>query len=354
MTRRDSTLVIALAMLVGLIVAFNYIHVPYVVLQPGPVTDTLGTVTNAPGSGPTPVITISGAQSQPTSGHLYLTTVQSLPCGDRPSLWAAIKGWFSSTDAVEPYEIVCPPNETPAAARAQDARDMTESQSHAIVAAFTELGYTSTGNRLVIRSVVPNHPAAQVLRKGDVIESVNGTAIRSGTALLKLVHAVKAGQPLTMTVLRGTVRLTRQVGTYAGPGGVTTIGIGLEVAPSFNGAVAQIGISPRVIGGPSAGTALALGIIDKLTPGGLTGGRTIAGTGTVSPTGKVGQIGGIQQKIHAAAAAGATVFFAPAADCADAKGAAPSSMTLVSIRTLHDAVTALQAIKSGSTDFPHC
>ncbi|HVT20758.1 MAG TPA: S16 family serine protease, partial [Mycobacteriales bacterium] len=105
---------------------------------------------------------------------------------------------------------------------------------------------------------------------------------------------------------------------------------------------------------PSAGAALALGIVDKLTPGGLTGGRTIAGTGTINKQGKVGPIGGIQQKIAAAVDAGATVFFAPASECADARAAAPSSLTVVSVETLHGAVAALQTIKSGGTSFPRC
>jgi Lon-like protease len=91
-----------------------------------------------------------------------------------------------------------------------------------------------------------------------------------------------------------------------------------------------------------------------LTPGGLTGGRTIAGTGTVDGYGTVGPIGGIQQKVAAAVKAGASVFFAPASECADAKSAAPSSLTLIKVDTLRTIVTALQTIKAGRTDFPHC
>jgi PDZ domain-containing protein len=123
---------------------------------------------------------------------------------------------------------------------------------------------------------------------------------------------------------------------------------------TFNGVAVSIGIDPNAIGGPSAGAALALGIIDKLTPGGITGGKTIAGTGTITPGGKVGPIGGIQQKVAAAVRAGATVFFAPASECADAKAAAPRSLTLISVTTLRSAVLALEAIKSGSSAFPHC
>jgi PDZ domain-containing protein len=157
-----------------------------------------------------------------------------------------------------------------------------------------------------------------------------------------------------LTILRNGTTSTVSTTTINGTDNKPRIGITVSDVPTFNHIVATIGIDPDVIGGPSAGTALALGIIDKLTPGGLTGGRTIAGTGTVSKFGKVGPIGGIGQKIAAAVKAHATVFFAPADECSDAKNAAPSSLTLVAIKTLHDAVTSLQAIKAGSTAFPHC
>jgi PDZ domain-containing protein len=355
-TRRDITLLVALALLVGLMVAAKFISVPYVILEPGPVTDTLGAAPAAhstTGTTETPVISISGTKTQPSSGHIYLTTVQSLPCGHKPTLWTAVKGWFDKHDAVEPYQVECPPDQTSQQVQQQEQAQMSESQSHAIIAAFRELGYKSTGNRLEISSVQAKAPAAKYLQRGDVIETVNGKQVRDATTLVNLVHSVTPPDPIRLSILRNNQRLSVSPPTFEGPKG-TMIGIGLRIAPSFNGIVATIGIDPRVIGGPSAGTALALGIIDKLTPGGLTGGRTIAGTGTVSPAGKVGPIGGIQQKIAAAAATHATVFFAPASECSDAKSAAPASMTLVSATTLHEVVTALQAIKSGSTNFPHC
>lgn len=356
MTRRDSTLVVALALLVGLIVAANYISVPYVVLEPGPVTDTLGTVETGHGksAAQSPVISISGAKTQASSGHLYLTTVQSLPCGSKPSLWSAIRGWFSSRDAVEPYEVECPPDQTSEQVQQQERQQMTESQIHAVLAAFHELGYTSTGNRVVIHSVTRTLPAAKLLRRGDVIVSIAGEHPRTTDEVAKAVQATSPPGPIHVVVLRNNQRLSLDVPTVKADDGTTRMGINLRIAPTFDNVVATIGIDPAVIGGPSAGTALALGIVDKLTPGGLTGGRTIAGTGTVSATGQVGEIGGIQQKIRAAADAHVTVFFAPAGECADAKSAAPSTMTLVAIKTLHEAVMALKAIKSGSTDFPHC
>jgi PDZ domain-containing protein len=206
----------------------------------------------------------------------------------------------------------------------------------------------------VIASIAAQVPAARVLQTGDVIETVDGRPIRSLDQLRAAVQAKPAGSPIRLTILRGTSHLNVSTTTVKGPGGTARIGVLARRAPTFNGVAATVGIDPAVIGGPSAGTALALGIIDKLTPGGLTGGRTIAGTGTISPFGRVGEIGGIQQKIAAAVDAHATVFFTPAAECSDAKSAAPASLTLVAVKTLHDAVTSLKAIKAGSTAFPHC
>jgi PDZ domain-containing protein len=357
MTRRATTLVVALVMLVALLAVGRFLTVPYVILEPGPVTDTLGnvpstdTTSRAPGG---PVISITGATPQATTGHLDLTTVESLPCGDHPSLWSAVKAWFDDTEAVVPAQVECPPGVTSKQDKQQNARAMSESQLHAVVAAFNELGYHSTGNRVEVASVKAGVPAAGVLRPGDVIETVNGKQIHSVDGLVMATRTLSVGHPIDLTVRRGTSTMHLTTTTIRGTNGQPMFGITARTAPTFNGVTATIGIDPDVIGGPSAGTALALGIIDKLTPGGLTGGRTIAGTGTVSPTGKVGEIGGIQQKIVAASRAHASVFFAPAGQCRDARAAAPASLTIVAVRTLRDAVTSLQALKAGSTNFPHC
>ena len=99
------------------------------------------------------------------------------------------------------------------------------------------------------------------------------------------------------------------------------------------------------IGGPSAGMMFALGIIDKLTPMNLTGGKFIAGTGEIEASGQVDAIGGIQQKMVGARDAGATVFLTPAANCPDTKGAVPAGLRLVKVSTLSQAVTYLEDLK---------
>jgi Lon-like protease len=326
---------------------------------PGPVTDTLGkipasdTTTGRPGGD---VIQISGTKVQPTTGHLDLLTVGIIPgsCSERPTLWQAVKAWFKSDETVEPQQVQCPPGVSSSTVQQQGVTEMAGSQVDAEYAALTELGYHSTGNAVFIDSVTSGTPAASVLDANDMVDSVNGTKVTSADQAVKLVQASTAGASLTIVVTRNGQTHTFAVRTTRGSGGKSRLGITISDRPTFNGINVTIGIDPNVIGGPSAGTALALGIIDKLTPGGLTGGRTIAGTGTVSRTGKVGPIGGIQQKIAAAVHAGATVFFAPSSECADAKAAAPSSLTLVRVSTLSGAVAALEAIKAGNNDFPHC
>ncbi len=359
MSRRARTLFAAGLLLLGLLVVARELRVPYVVLSPGPVTDTLGrvpaddTTTGKPGGD---VIQIRGVSTQPTSGHLYLTTVGISPgsCTQNPSFWEAVKAWFSSEETVEPKAAQCPPGQSSAEVQQQGVDQMSASQAAAIYAALTELGYKSTGNRVTIDSVANDVPAAKLLQTQDLVETIGAVPVTSAEQVVKAVQALRPGASVTLGIDRGGTRKTVSVPTIRGPNGKARVGISLGTTPTFNGISVTIGIDPNVIQGPSAGTALALGIIDKLTPGGLTGGRTIAGTGTVSRNGRVGPIGGIQQKIAAAVKAGATVFFAPASECSDAKSAAPASLQLIRVETLRGAVQALEAIKRGSTAYPHC
>ena len=138
--------------------------------------------------------------------------------------------------------------------------------------------------------------------------------------------------------------------TAAQVGGRPILGIVVQDQYQFPFTVTiQIG----QIGGPSAGTMFALGIIDKISTENLTGGKFIAGTGEISANGVVSPIGGIQQKMIAARDAGATVFLAPAGNCSDTRGAVPAGLRVVKISTLSGAVSALDNIKAGKP-VPSC
>src|SRR5436305_3054465 len=131
MSRRGITLLTAAGLVVVLGVLAALLPVPYVVLVPGPVTDTLGRIGNGP------VISVTGAPTYATSGHLYLTTVGIIPgsCKDNPTLSQALRAWFAPHQAVEPKQVICPPGQSSSAVAAQNADEMSQSQQDAVTAA---------------------------------------------------------------------------------------------------------------------------------------------------------------------------------------------------------------------------
>jgi len=353
MSRRGLTFVLAAVLTLVLGVLAAVLPVPYVVLVPGPVTDTLGTV-----DGTRPLVAVHGARTYDVSGHLYLTTVGVVPgdCGAHPTLLQALRAWLAKDEAVQPHQVICPPGESPSAVQQQNEHDMSQSQRDAITAALLELGYKPTSRQVTVGDVQSDAPAADVLQAGDAIVAVNGESVGDVTELRDLVGAHPVGTALSVTIERNGKRQDVAVKTIdSGDADHRPImGITPDQQASFARIRVTIGVNPQDVGGPSAGLAFSLGIVDRLTPGALTGGRTVAGTGTIDGFGHVGPIGGIQQKIYGALDNDATVFLAPAGDCADAKAVAPDSLTLVRVETLHGALDALAAIRSGSTDFPHC
>jgi len=349
MSRRGVTLLSAAVLVVVLGVLAAVLPVPYVVLVPGPVTDTLGHV------GTTPVISVTGARTYDDNGHLYLTTVGVIPgsCDKNPTLEQALRAWFDKHEAVQPKQAICPPGETSQAVAQQNADDMTQSQQDAITAALLYLHYKPTSVHISVAGLSTGAPAAAVLHTGDLILAINGTPVTGIDQLHSLITAKPAGTTLNLAVDRHGQHLDLQAPTYTDNGRVV-IGFQPDLRATFASPDVKIGIDPNSVGGPSAGLAFTLGIIDKLTPGSLSGGRVVAGTGTIDGFGNVGPIGGIQQKIAGATGHGATVFLAPASECKDARAVAPSSMTLVKVTTLKGALDALAAINNHSTSFPHC
>ena len=198
-------------------------------------------------------------------------------------------------------------------------------------------------------STVPGYPASKVLKPGDVIEAVDGKPITSQASLSSTITSHPAGTVLTLTVLRAGKTLTLPVATKASDG---TPVVGVEVQEQYKFPF-NVAISVGNIGGPSAGMMFALGIIDKLTPLNLTGGKFVAGTGEITASGQVQPIGGIQQKMVGARSAGATIFLTPAGNCSDTTGAVPAGLRLVKVSTLSQAMSDLEAIKAGKP-VPSC
>jgi Lon-like protease len=344
MSRRSLTLLIASVGVAVAIAVSVLIPVPYVILGPGPTLNTLGKDSSGQ-----PLITISGHPTYPTAGHLNMVTVsyQGGP-GDNLNIFTALTAWLNPHEAVVPESELFPPGQTQQQSQQQDTQEMTDSQQTATAAALTEL-HIPYQTQVVVVQAEPGYPAYGVLRAGDVITAVDGKPVTSQSSLTSLIYAHPAGSTLTVTIERGGRTQTVRVGTKQS-GGHPVMGVEITEQYKFPFTVK---ISVGDIGGPSAGMMFALGIIDKLTPMNLTGGKFIAGTGEITAAGQVLAIGGIQQKMVAARDAGATVFLAPSSNCADTKGAVPAGLRVVKVSTLNQAVDDLEAIKAGES-VPSC
>jgi PDZ domain-containing protein len=231
---------------------------------------------------------------------------------------------------------------------------MASSQESATAAALHEL-HMPTPTRVIVDSVQKGMPADGKLRPGDQIVAIDGTKINQVPQVSDVIGGRKAGDPVKFTVRRGGTDLTVDVVTVASAD-KTTAGkpvVGVVLREKFDFPV-QVKISVGDVGGPSAGLMFSLGIYDKLTPQGITGGRFIAGTGTITPEGQVGPIGGIQQKMVAARDAGATVFLTPTQNCGDAVASKPKGLRLVRVDTMHGALQALSALRTGQGTIPAC
>jgi len=337
MFRRSLTLSIAgLATLIAIAVAV-LVPVPYVILGPGPTLNTLGELSGQP------LISITGHPVYPTKGNLNLVTI-SLEGGPgvRLNVFQALRAWLDPSEAVVPSSELFPPGQSAQETQAQDTEQMASSQETATAAALSEL-HIAYQTQVVVMQTVPGYPASTVLKTGDQIVAVDGKPVTGQSGLSSLITAHPAGSVLQLTVVRDGKTLSLPVASK-NSGGTPIIGVQVQVEYKFPFTVK---ISVGDIGGPSAGMMFALGIIDKLTPMNLTGGKFIAGTGEITQTGQVQPIGGIQQKMVGARDAGATVFLAPAGNCSDTAGAVPAGLRVVKVSTLSQAISDLEAIKAG-------
>jgi Lon-like protease len=343
MSRRSLTLPIAgLATVIAIAVSV-LAPVPYVILGPGPTLNTLGS------SSGQPLITISGHQTYPTTGHLNMVTVsyEGGP-GVNLNIFQALRAWLNPSEAVVPESELFPAGQSAQQTQQQDTEEMASSQQTAQAAAFSALRIPYQ-TQVVVLQTVPGTPASAVLKAGDIITSVDGVAVTGQSNLTSLITAHPAGTLLKLTVLRGGKTVPLQVRTKESSGHPI---IGVEVQEQYKFPF-TVKISVGDIGGPSAGMMFALGMIDKLTTLDLTGGKFIAGTGEITASGQVQPIGGIQQKMVGARDAGATVFLAPAGNCADTVGAVPAGLRVVKVSTLSGAMSDLEAIKAGKP-VPSC
>ncbi|MEU6506716.1 PDZ domain-containing protein [Streptomyces sp. NPDC046942] len=361
MPRRTATMLASTLMLIALLCAGVLIPVPYAEMSPGPTVNTLGEHDGEP------VLQINGHKTYEASGHLNMTTVRVTSADFRMNLVEAVYGWLDPDTKIVPHDTLYPNGTTEEQSTQQNAEEFSQSQESAKVAALKELGIP-VKSWVIVSTVVKDSPAEGKLHAGDVIKAVDGTAVKQPSDVATLVTKHKAGQNVVFTVVPAKdqaaaekahktatatqdVTLTTKASDDSGPKrAIVGISAGTDHTFPFT-----IDIKLADVGGPSAGLMFALGIYDKLTPGDLTGGKFVAGTGTIDDNGTVGPIGGVEMKTVGAREKGAQYFLTPADNCAAAAKDTPDGLTLVKVKTIGDALGALKDIRTGNTGaLPRC
>jgi Lon-like protease len=251
----------------------------------------------------------------------------------------ALLAWLDPARSIVHRDVLYPANETPEVEHQRALSDMDESKIDAAYVVMHKLnGYPQAhGDGVLVETTYAGCPADGKLHAGDLITSIEGQPVRTSRGASKILSAAAPGDPLTFEVSAGGETSDIKVAKGDCPGSKDPL-FGVSIVNSFP---FSVNISSGDIGGPSAGLMFALGLYDLLTPGDLTQGRTIAGTGTIGLDGKVGPIGGIADKVVAAQRVGATVFLAPKDNMADLKGVNTGEMKVIPVGTFQEALDAL-------------
>ena len=313
-----------------------YLPTPYAVYTPGLVTPV------------GPMVQTSSDDTQ-AEGVFMLTTIRMTSA----NYWMSLQSmWDPDMLLYNKRDIIGDKSQTEYAARLSYV--MQQSQSNAIEAAYraARTPYRMEPDKLVVTDVPQS--AGGDLRPGDHLLTIDDMPFQDASALAGLLEGRSAGDRLQWTVLREgreervSTSLDQTLDASSPHGLPQALG-GLQLAElrklTPEDPALVVNIDAGEIGGPSAGLIFALQIYDNLTPGDLSSGRRIAGTGTIDPQGRVGPIGGISLKITAAEAMGTELFLAPSQNAEEAAAKARrigSQMKVIAVSTLDEAIEALQ------------
>ncbi len=238
---------------------------------------------------------------------------------------------------------------------------MDQAKHDAVIAAFHEAKQPIS--KIVGGLLVYDATAKSTLKLGDFVEAINGHFVAT---TCQLATALQGSGPFRATVRRarlnpntGALRFAdptemalrttsrHRLATYEGPAcaAAPTTNVGLfSVSPAqLETTTPKVSFATKQIGGPSAGFAMALMLVDQLEHGRVLRGRSVASTGTINAQGDVGDVGGVPEKAVAVGRAGIHLFFVPESEVAAARATAPVSVEVVGVRSLADAVAALKS-----------
>jgi Lon-like protease len=337
--RRRLLVSLGILLLIVPVLAGIFIRVPYYLISPGEAR------------GVAELIKVKGdnAKEFPPRGKILFTTVSL--AGD-VNVFRALAGWLDDEVEVIPEERItggAPRQEV----RQQNIQAMVDSKLTATKVALERLGYrvTVNGDGALVTDVKVGDPADGQLQVGDVIKSIDGEAVTLHDQVVSKVRQHKAGDVISIGFNRGGGDKTVDLTSVADPEGKARIGVVLQTNNLKYDFPIDVSIETGLVGGPSAGLAFTLALIDDLTEGELTGGRNVAVTGTIDAAGNVGPVGGVAQKTVTARDAGAVAFLVPPEEEKDAKRFA-GKMEIIPIETLADALAALHRLGGSEVALP--
>lgn len=329
-------LVVGILLIVNALVLATVPRMPYIKIQPGSATDVLD------------LIHVREGSQHPADGSvLFLTVALSQRLTVAEILLAQLDGDVELREE-EDYTGGLPRDEVTEINLAV----MEQSKSRAIKLALEHLGWevSVTAGGPTVTRVLEGAPADEVLRPGDVISAVEGATTTCIDEVVSEVQARDPGTPIVLTVRRDGEAREVEVGTVAGSDGRAQMGIQIADDAEFDFPV-DVGIQTGQVGGPSAGLAFTLAVLDELTSGELTGGHQVAVTGAITCDGDVEPVGFVQQKALAARSAGAVMMLVPEGEAELARPHA-GDMEVVAVSDLDDALEALARLGGNASGLP--
>jgi len=328
-SRRWLWMLLACVLAVAVVSAALFFPMPYYAITPGSARQV------------DDLISATGAQTYPPTGRVLLATVTLRTV--HPVDFA--QRWWDHDIQIVKEEVIR--GTTPRSQFTKVNLDaMDESKRTAIVVALRRLGYQvpATGKGALVTEVVTGkgYPAEGRINAGDVITSIDGQPVQFVEQAIALLHKHKPGDQVSLQVLSpGGQSRVEQLTMARKDDGTAILGVSLQTDHLDYKLPFDVKIDSGQIGGPSAGLAFALGVLDELSPGELTGGARVAATGTIGIDGTVGDVGGVPQKTAAVIASGAKVFLVPPGEYNDAVKRAGKRLKVVKVENLNEAIAAL-------------
>ena len=325
-------------MVVAAVIGGLLFNVPYVALVPGSARDT------------EELVMVEGLDEYPSDGVLLLTTVR---VRQRPNLWEYLWLQFDGDTDVVAEEVILD-GRTPEENREFNLQLMTDSKEVAIAVALEQLGYDAiTSDGVIVVQLVPGAAAEGVIDVNTAITAIDDRSVDNTGDLVEVLADFAPGDEVTLSIefFDGVAEWTEssvdvELGAKEEDPEAAFLGVGpidrIELSDEFD---FDVDIDSGAVGGPSAGLAFTLAVLDQLTEGELTGGNVVAVTGTIDAVGRVGTVGGVVQKTAAVRELGADVFIVPAGlpdeELERVYDRAGDSLRIIPVETLEQALEAL-------------